>query len=108
MAVISREDLLNKLKTRLGDDTSEEAISMVEDFTDTISDYEKRISESGDWKTKYDENDKKWRERYMSRFFGDSESVTDSEVVDAPGAKPVQDLEDEKVTYDDLFKKEVK
>lgn len=106
MAVISREELLNKLKARLGDDTTEEAISMVEDFSDTISDYENRISESGDWKTKYEENDKKWRERYMARFFGDSESVSDSEVVDAPGMEKVQDLQDEKVSYDDLFKKE--
>lgn len=106
MAVISREELLNKLKKRLGEDTSEEAISMVEDFTDTLNEYDKRITESGDWKTKYDENDKKWRERYMSRFFGEG-SEEPPVITDAPGLKEVQDLEDEKVTYDDLFKKEV-
>ncbi len=67
MAVVTRDELMERIRSRIGDDTSDEALSLIEDFTDTFSDLETRAGE--DWKSKYDELDKTWREKYKTRFF---------------------------------------
>lgn len=40
----------------------DDAIAFLEDLADSFT------IESDDWKLKYEENDKKWREKYMKRF----------------------------------------
>ncbi len=102
MAVKTKEELLEAIKVRIGEDTSDETIAFLEDVSDTLDDYEKKSNGDGeDWKTKYEENDKSWREKYRERFF--------SKKVDE------EDLEDEEEevkikSYEDLFeeKKEEK
>lgn len=90
MAVLTSEELIEKVKARIGEDTSDEAISFLEDVTDTIADYNDKLKE--DWKTKYEENDKEWRKRYTDRFNGED-------------IKPPKIDEDEVEikTYEDLF-----
>ena len=66
MSVISKEDLLKRISECIGDDNSDEALSLLEDVSDTITDFEERDSE--DWKAKYEENDAKWRKKYRERF----------------------------------------
>lgn len=97
MAVKTKEELLDILKTKVGDDTSDETIAFIEDITDTLTDYERKIanSENEDWKTKYEENDKMWREKYRERFF--SKNV-DEEVEDE-----VEDDGTKQLSYEDLF-----
>lgn len=97
MAVRTKEELLNIIKDRIGEDTSDEAIAFVEDVSDTLNDYEQKATntDSENWKTKYEENDKKWRERYRERFFSKAEENED-------------DLDDndedvKTLTYDELF-----
>lgn len=92
MAVISKEDLLKRISERIGDDNSDEALSLLEDVSDTITDFEKRDSE--DWKAKYEENDEKWRKKYRERFEN--------------GAPDIEEKEEKETTievksYDDLF-----
>ena len=67
--VRTKDDLLSIIKERIGEGTSDEDISLIEDINDTYSDLETRISESGDWKAKYEENDASWRKKYKDRFF---------------------------------------
>ena len=101
MAVRTRDEIMNAIKARLGDDTSDEALVIIEDVIDTFSDYESRLAE--DWKTKYDELDANWRKRYRDRFFqtpGDKDTNKDNIVDD--NAKDLQDEGKEK-TFDDLF-----
>lgn len=71
MAVKSKEEILKLVSDRVGDDTSDEALSFIEDVSDTIVSLEAQVTESGDWKSKYYENDKAWRERYRERFMSD-------------------------------------
>ena len=92
MAVISKEDLLKRISERIGDDNSDEALSLLEDVSDTITDFEKRDSE--DWKAKYEENDEKWRKKYRERF-ENGEPVNGEPV----GGEPVIEVK----SYDDLF-----
>lgn len=66
--ILSREDLLSAVRNIFGEDSTDEQISFIENLSDTISDFEERITTSGDWKTKYEENDARWRNRYTERF----------------------------------------
>lgn len=100
--VIGKEELLSKLREFIGDNTSDEAISILEDFTDSLDDYETRLADDTDWKAKYEENDKKWRQKYIDRFNGIVES--DADFVEEPKDADETILEYEKPkTYEDLF-----
>ena len=96
MAVLNKEQFLARLQERVGEDTSDEAMTFIEDMTDTFNDMETRSSGQSDeqWKQKYDELDKSWREKYKARFFN-------SDVKD----EQEEDVKDdaEKKTYADLF-----
>lgn len=78
--VRTKEELLNSIKSRLGDDTGDDALSLIEDITDTFDDYDTRVSDSTDWKAKYEQNDADWRQKYRDRFFssGDDEGSKSS------------------------------
>ena len=52
MAVRSKDEILATIKDRIGEDTSDEAIALIEDINDTYDDLDARISEAGDWKRK--------------------------------------------------------
>lgn len=70
MAVKTREEILEELKTRIGEQTDDDTISFLEDVTDTLSDLETKAKGDGtDWKTKYEENDTEWRKKYTERFY---------------------------------------
>ena len=96
MAVRTKDELLEIIKGRIGDDTSDETISFIEDITDTLSDYEGKATKSDeeDWKTKYEENDKMWREKYRERFFSKEVEKEDEDF---------SDDEVKSLSYDDLF-----
>lgn len=81
MAVRKREELLEALKPFMGDSPSDDAIALLEDVTDTLEDYETRVSDATDWKSKYEENDKQWKERYQNRFFN-KEAKEDAKVLE--------------------------
>lgn len=70
MAVKTREEILEELKVRVGEQTDDDTISFLEDVTDTLTDLETKAKGDGtDWKTKYEENDAEWRKKYTERFY---------------------------------------
>lgn len=83
MAVKSKEDILNVIKDKFKDDTSDSTLSFIEDVSDTINDLEQKASDETNWQQKYEENDKQWREKYKERFFSapvkEEEPETDPE-----------------------------
>lgn len=97
MAIKTKAEILELVKARIGDDTSDEALAIIEDVTDTLDDYETRIADSGDWKARYEQNDAEWRKKYKERFFAPTE---EPEEIDEP-----EEVE-EKRTFEDLFKTE--
>lgn len=100
MAIRSKDEILEQIQVRFGEDTSDETISFLEDVTDTFTDLETRASGDGvDWKAKYEENDNEWRQKYRDRFF--SPEVNDNEG-DAVVDTNLDDSEPPK-TFDDLF-----
>jgi hypothetical protein len=97
MAIKTKAELLELVKERIGDDTSDEALAIIEDVTDTLDDYETRVADAGDWKARYEQNDADWRKKYKERFFAPTE---EPEEPDEP-----EEVE-EKRTFEDLFKTE--
>lgn len=73
MAILSKDDFMSRLKTRIGDNQTDDDLALLEDFTDTYNDLESRATGLGDsaWQQKYDDLDKSWREKYKARFFDD-------------------------------------
>ena len=101
MAVKTRDEILAAIRSRLGDDTSDDALTIIEDIDDTFKDYETRMGE--DWKSKYDELDAQWRKRYRDRFFqkADNGETTQEEVKD-DNEKDLK-AESEVKDFDELF-----
>ncbi len=100
MAIRSKDEILELVKARIGDDTSDEAIAIMEDVTDTLTDYETRIADSGDWKARYEQNDAEWRKKYIERFTTGGEP--DPEPEDDP-----DEYEDVEIkSFDELFKED--
>lgn len=96
MAIITSEELIRRISERIGEDTTDEAISLLEDVTDTVNDLSRQVEESGDWERRYNENDAEWRRRYKERF---------SAAVDPEQADPVLEEEQEEKhnTFEELF-----
>lgn len=84
----TKEDLFKSLKTLIGERDDTEYLAFCDDLADSV------VDENEDWKTKYEENDKAWRQRYRDRF---EQPVTKQEEVNAP------ESEKEVKTFDDLF-----
>lgn len=99
MAVVSKESLLEKIRDMIGTENAESdgAISLLEDMSDTFDDLSSQVSQAGDYKKKYEENDAEWRKRYHDRFF----SVTEDDIKEDD-----KDDEVEKKTYESLFKED--
>ena len=99
----TKEELLDGIKELIGENEDDKSLSLLEDVTDTFDDFKTKTSDSTDWKTKYEENDKEWRKKYRDRFFNGVGSEDDK-------LDPIKDVEDEKppreetITYNDLFK----
>lgn len=96
MAVVDRAELIKRFSELLNDDTSDEVIQLTEDLSDTLNDYDKRVNDKEDWKTKFEENDAEWRKKYKERFLNTSNSEENDN----------QDSEEDdykNVTFNDLF-----
>ena len=59
------EELLEQAKNILGENTTDEALSFLEDISDTVT------PPDVDWEQRYKENDAEWRQKYRDRFFSD-------------------------------------
>ena len=97
MAVRTREEILEAIRSRIGEDTSDESISLLEDITDTMEDYETRVADKTDWKNKYDELDATWRRKYIERFSGKA-----GEDIKNEQEEQIKD-DSEPITFDELF-----
>lgn len=96
MAKLSKDELIEKVRKYVGDRTDDETIGIIEDISDSID-----SSDADEWKQKYEENDKMWRDKYISRFVEKKEDELDT---------PTEHEEEEKEynSYEDLFEEEGK
>lgn len=99
MAVRTIEEILDSVKTRVGDSTEDADLEFIEDVSDTLNDLHSKSVGQEDWKKKYEENDKSWREKYKERFF--STSANEKEEIE--DNKDIE-MEEKPKTFSDLFK----
>lgn len=94
----SKTEIMDSIKARFAEDTSDSTLSFIEDISDTFDDFAAKASDSTDWKAKFDENDKAWRQKYHDRFFSNEETPKESD--------PLEETEQPKpMNYEDLFTK---
>lgn len=93
----TREEILNQIRDMIGDSTDDNALSILENVTDTITDLETRAADQTDWKAKYEQLDQDWRQRYRDRFTSGSDDTP-------PDPDPEQ--RETIMTFDELFKEE--
>lgn len=94
MAKLLKDELIEKVRKYVGDRNDDETIELIEDISDSIE-----PSDDDDWKQKYEENDKMWRDKYISRFVEKKEDELDT---------PTEHEEEEKeyTSFEDLFEEE--
>lgn len=104
MAIKTREEIIQLVSDRIGDDNSDDALSLIEDVTDTLNDLETRVSGDGtDWKAEYDKLDNEWREKYKARFT-DGDNNDNSNNNNNNDNNGGNDDEIKSYKYEDLFK----
>ena len=69
MAIRTREEILESIRNIVGDSTDDNTLQVLEDVTDTFTDFENKTADQTDWKAKYEENDAEWRKKYTERFY---------------------------------------
>lgn len=94
MGIKTIEELMNSVRSQVGDSTDDQALSLIEDVQDTLDSLSTQNSEN--WKQKYEENDKQWREKYKSRFFNPPEKLEEKETNE-------EDVKEKPLTFDNLF-----
>lgn len=94
MARLTRDELIEKVRKYVGDRTDDETIEIIEDISDSID-----SSDDDEWRQKFEENDKMWRDKYISRFLEKKEDELDT---------PTEHEEEEKEynSFEDLFEEE--
>lgn len=101
MAIKTRDELLETVRNRIGDATDDEALTFIEDITDTLNDYENRANNvSGYTEEEYRALDESWRQRYRDRFFN---SVDAHEKDAFNQEEEMTESEEVKTTFESLF-----
>lgn len=93
MAKVAINALIEAIKDYIGEDTSDEAIKIIEDITDTIS-----TDTETNWEEKYRQLDEEWRKKYIARF--------NDTRVDEKDDEEDEEIEEKDIKIKDLFKED--
>lgn len=94
----TKDELVNSFKEVIGDASTDAAIAFLEDLSDSMN------TDTEDWKAKYEECDRSWREKYVARFTGSEDpALPDSNVATTTTETAEVETEDEPLTFDALF-----
>lgn len=105
MAVVNKDTIMERLRENFNDNDSDDVLGLLEDVTDTLNDYQSRLEENGDWKERYEQNDREWRQKYKDRFFN-NEPEPDPEPEPDKDPEPESDKDPEQATpttFEELF-----
>lgn len=97
MSVLNRDEFFERIHNRVGTDNSDEAISFIEDMSDTYNSLEERANGDGtDWEQRYHELDDSWKKKYAHRFFSGSVNYSSTESEE-------KEKDSSSIGIDDLF-----
>lgn len=106
MAIKTKDELLNSIKEILGDNsTTDNAISLLEDLSDTYDSLQPKEDEEEkvDWEAKYNELDASWRKKYTDRFFQKNDDSEEQDDQQGGASRTQEEMRAEEVSFDDLF-----
>ena len=105
--ILNREDFIKAISAIVGERTDDEAISFVENMTDTFdgfgdSEKDKTIA---DLQKRLEETEQSWRKKYRDRFYSgiDEEENPSNQLLEEDKDEMI---EAEEITIDDLFDEE--
>ena len=99
MPYLDREEYLNAIKNKVGEDESDEALEFIANMTDTYDELINRNKGYDELETKFNNLKKEYKERFFSG--GGNDTIIETE------EESESDNEDEKIlTYENLFKSE--
>lgn len=109
MAILTKEQFFDKIKTLVGEKSDDETLTLIEDFTDTYNSFSEN-SNAGEiekLKNQLAETEKNWREKYRARFFEKTDNTdtdTNTNTNDNTDTNTDTDTSAEDITINDLFK----
>lgn len=96
--ILSREQFFSSIHDRMGDDSSDDAITFIENMSDTYNELERRATGDGvDWERKYNELNESWKKKYTHRFFNGTNDYVPNDTDD-------NNEKSEDITINELFK----
>lgn len=102
MAILSKDEFFESITNIIGTSTDDDAISFMENMSDTYNSLEEKANANGgDVEKRLKELDDSWREKYKKRFFSSKGGAF--ERFDEEDKTPEKQPED--ITIDELFKK---
>lgn len=103
--VLKSDEAMAQLKKLVGDDTSEDTISFIENISDTLTSLESKANNNSDMipKSELDRVNEEWAKKYRDRFF---EGTTPQ-----PNPQPNEnennnENDNEPLLFENLFKEE--
>lgn len=99
MAIRTTAEILEMVSSLVGESPDDEKLTLLEDISDTLAE-RTAPAPTEDWKAKYEELDKSWRERYRARFLEWGEEPRTKIEVEVETPRP----EDAPKTFEELFK----
>ena len=96
---LSKEELLEKVKTYVGDRADDETLEIIEDISDSFESSEsaEKIEEiKTEYESKLANLDNEWREKYKARFFSEKDDTGNEN-------DESETEEEDKTEYSDLF-----
>ena len=103
MAVLTREQFMEKLNTLTDGKTDDDTLTMIQDFSDTFKSLEEKVDVEavrGEYEDKLKTLDDTWRNKYRDAFFNGAEEKKDEE------EEEEEEEKEEPHKYEDLFKEE--
>lgn len=105
MAKRTKTEMLEKVKSILGDRNDDEALEFIADISDSVGDesgesrtmsmYNDLSAKYSELETKYNKLDNEWRDRYKARFYDGASKQNDEQ----------EETSGDTVSINDLFKR---
>ena len=93
MAILSQTELMDRIHTLVGDDTSDETLTMLQDFNDTFASFGSAPDEAEHLRQELKDLDESWRIKYRDAFFnGPKDSDADDDPLDPEPKKTFESL----------------
>jgi hypothetical protein len=107
--VKTKDELINDIQAILGENSSDDAIALLENVSDTldsvnntdIETLQRQLQEAND---KIRETDENWRKKYIERFKAPIDTNGSSEDNNVNNNSDNKDSEEKELTFENLFK----